>query len=75
MNSPGMETPMRTTLIAVLLSVGALTACQTPDPCGRLAPPTRNEIAAAGDGAEVEREISGVECVVVGGRWVRDRES
>ena len=67
---------MRTTfLAAVLIAMGALTGCQTPDPCGRLAPPTAAEIAAARGGAEVERELNDVECIVVGTRWQRDREA
>ncbi len=57
--------------ILILAAMGtALSACNMPDPCVTLGPPSAVEIEAAKGGAEVEREVNNTECVVVGDRYV-----
>lgn len=59
---------------AVVLLAGCnATTVKPTDPCTRLPKPTASEQAAALGGAEVEREVNKIECVVRGGRWVQDR--
>jgi hypothetical protein len=59
-------------LIVTATAVLALTGCNSESPCGRLAPPTAQELAVVQAGAEVEREIEGAECDLVGGVWAEE---
>ena len=67
------KTPILLALAAssVLLTAGC---SESNPPCEQLPDPSRVEIQAAREGAEVEREVSGdyadAECVVVGNQWV-----
>lgn len=57
-------------LIAPLLT---LTGC-LEDPCPNLPAPTRDELALADDGVEIEREIDGTDCELVDGDWTQESE-
>jgi hypothetical protein len=63
---------MRRTIVALALIAGTilLPACNRTSPCATLSPPTQGQINAAAEGAEVEKEIGGVECVVDGNHWM-----
>ncbi len=66
---------MRTTVGVIVMLLGiALAGCNYTPPCSTLAPPSAGQVAAAAEGAEVEKEVSGVECVVDGNTWVQDED-
>lgn len=71
---------LATVAAAFLTTAGA---CQRPDPCRFLGPPTAADVAVANAGREVEVEVDSngrivtdgaIECVVSGGRWVASQE-
>lgn len=68
----GGDKIMRWTLLIPVFALLATltTGCSTNPPCEKLPAPSQVEQEAARGGAEVEREIKGAECVVVGDRWV-----
>lgn len=67
---------MKTTVgVIVALLLAAIAGCNVTDPCSTLAPPTPGQVAAAAEGAEVEKEVTDdIECVVDGNTWVRDSD-
>lgn len=61
-----------TLLVVTAVTTLVLTGCNSESPCGRLGPPTAQELAVVQAGAEVEREIDGFECDLVGGVWTEE---
>ncbi len=59
-------------LLAATAATLALTGCNSVSPCATLAPPTAQELAVVQAGAEVEREVDGAECDLVGGVWTEE---
>jgi hypothetical protein len=59
---------------AVFAGLTLTAGCYT-DPCRTLAPPTAYELSAAASGADIERDIDGVECDLEGGEWQRDYDT
>jgi predicted component of type VI protein secretion system len=62
----------RAALLVLAAMTAALTGCNSVSPCASLAPPTAQELAVVQAGAEVEREIDGAECDLVGGVWTEE---
>ena len=58
-------------LVTALLTGG----CNAGNPCASMAPPTPAELAAAQQGADIERAVAGGECDLENGVWIYDKDS